>query len=271
LTLPRKPLRIFASSSGKDVCSQLTPRLLGRTLPFSGVRTACAQRTAPALVRVLKPHTTPALHSHLASSQNASTSLRSKLDLLALGVILLSPKGRVVTMNSAAERLLEDGGLQVTRDRLLAEGAAESARLQQLVAEATAAPADAGSEPAGVLTVSRRNRSPLQLLVSPARGFDLDERHPVRAIVFAGDPAQGAGLTNETLRVLFGLTPAECRLAILLADGHSLTTIAGMVGVSRNTVKSQLSSIYGKTGTSRQAQLVRLLLQLPATRPSIAS
>ena len=58
---------------------------------------------------------------------------------------------------------------------------------------------------------------------------------------------------------------------MLLADGHSLTAITEMIGVSRNTVKSQLSSIYGKTGTSRQAQLVRLLLQLPATRPSIKS
>jgi hypothetical protein len=59
--------------------------------------------------------------------------------LLALGVILLSPTGRVVTMNSAAERLLEDGGLQVSCDGLLAEHAAESARLQRLVAEANVA------------------------------------------------------------------------------------------------------------------------------------
>src|ERR1700685_3320799 len=86
----------------------------------SGVRTTCAQRLRRSLVRVLKPHTKRALHSHLAASQNEITNLRSKLDLLALGVILLSPKGHVVTMNSAAERLLKDGGLEVSRDGLLA-------------------------------------------------------------------------------------------------------------------------------------------------------
>jgi DNA-binding CsgD family transcriptional regulator len=67
------------------------------------------------------------------------------------------------------------------------------------------------------------------------------------------------------------LTPAECRVAILLADGHSPATIAEMVGVSRNTLKTQMSSIYGKTGTSRQAQLVRLLLQLPTTGRNVGS
>jgi hypothetical protein len=105
-------------------------------------------------------------------------------------------KGQVVTMNRAAERLLAEGGdLQARREGLMAERAEESARLKQLVAEATAASARAGLEPAGVLTVSRRNHSPLQLLVSPVRGFDLDERHPVRAIVFAGDSAQRVGPT----------------------------------------------------------------------------
>jgi DNA-binding CsgD family transcriptional regulator len=222
----------------------------------------------------LKLHTKRAdrLHPHLATSRNRSANLQSTLDSLTLGLILLSPKGQVVTMNRAAERLLaENGGLQASSDGLRAEHAEESARLKELIVRATAASADVRLEPAGVLTVSRRNRSPLQLQVSSARGFDVDERHPVRAIVFAGDSAQRGGPTHDTLRVLFGLTPAEGRLAMLLADGHAPTAIAEMVGVSRNTLKSQLSSIFRKTGTSRQAQLVRLLLQLPTTRPSIES
>jgi DNA-binding CsgD family transcriptional regulator len=229
-------------------------------------------RTAQAVDYFLKSQNKPAPHAHLAASPNPGACLQSRLDALALGVILLSPRGRVVTMNRAAQRLLaEDDGLQAGPDGLLAERTSESTRLKQLVATATATSADAELGPTGVLTVSRRKDSPLQLLVSPVRGFDLDESHPVRAIVFAGDPAQGGSPTNDTLRILFGLTPAECRLAMLLADGHSPTAIAEMIGVTRNTLKSQLSSIYGKTGTSRQAQLVRLLLQLPATRLGVKS
>ena len=81
------------------------------------------------------------------------------------------------------------------------------------------------------------------MLVSPVRGFDVDERHPVRALVSISDPARRVRPAHDTLRVLLGLTPAECRLAMLLADGYSPTTIAEMVGVSRNTLKSQLTSI----------------------------
>jgi DNA-binding CsgD family transcriptional regulator len=47
-----------------------------------------------------------------------------------------------------------------------------------------------------------------------------------------------------------------------MLDGRSPTEIAGMLNLSKNTLKSQLASIYGKTGTSRQSQLVRLLLQI---------
>jgi DNA-binding CsgD family transcriptional regulator len=62
--------------------------------------------------------------------------------------------------------------------------------------------------------------------------------------------------------MLFGLTPAECRVSLLLADGHAPKEIADSLGVTANTVKSHLSSIYNKTDTSRQSQLAHLLGQL---------
>jgi DNA-binding CsgD family transcriptional regulator len=194
------------------------------------------------------------------------------LDSLTVGVILLSAKGHVLTTNPAAKRLLAgESGLEASRDGLRAESADDSIRLGQLIARATAAPAGAGPESAGFLTLSRKKGPPLQLVVSPVRGFHTNETHPARAIVFIGDAAPKVGPTHETLSALFGLTPAESRLAMLLADGHSASAITQMVGVSRNTLKSQLSSIFQKTGTSRQAQLVRVLLQLPAARPTTAA
>ena len=229
-----------------------------------GRKAGCSEERDPELVRFLRPHIKRAyrLHSHLAASRKQRASLQSALDSLAMGVILLSQSGQVVSMNRAAEWLLADNdSLQASRVGLHAKRADESARLQQFIAKATSAVA--GLRPAGALTISRRSRPALHLLVSPVRGFDVDDAHPVRAIVFVSDPAQRVRPTHETLRALFALTPAEYRLAMLLVDGHRTTAIAEMVGVSRNTLKSQLASIYRKTGTSRQAQLVRLLLRLP--------
>jgi DNA-binding CsgD family transcriptional regulator len=224
------------------------------------------------LIRFLKPHIERAyrLHSELAASRNHGADLQTVLNSMTMGVILLAPKGHIVATNRAAERVLaENNGLRAGRDGLRTERADESAHLLQLVAEATATSAGTALKSGGVLTVSRRGRSSLQLLVSPVLGFDVDETHPVRAIVFISDPARRSRPAHDILRALFGLTPAECRVAMLVADGLSPTTIAEMLGVSRNTLKSQLTSIYQKTGVGREAQLVRLLLQLPATDPSI--
>jgi DNA-binding CsgD family transcriptional regulator len=91
--------------------------------------------------------------------------------------------------------------------------------------------------------------------ISPA-----DQRDSVRAVAFVCDLAERVRPAQEILRTLFGFTPAECRVALLLGDGHAQREISQMLGVSSNTLKSHLASIYAKTNTSRQCQLVRLLM-----------
>lgn len=58
---------------------------------------------------------------------------------------------------------------------------------------------------------------------------------------------------------MLDLTPAEARLATLLVLGHDVAAIATMLDVSVNTLRTQLRSIYGKTDTRRQAELIRLI------------
>ena len=69
--------------------------------------------------------------------------------------------------------------------------------------------------------------------------------------------------------MLYGLTPAECRVALLLSDGRAPQEIAKMVGVTQNTVRSQIKSIFSKTGVRRQGELIQLLLRHsePAVQP----
>jgi DNA-binding CsgD family transcriptional regulator len=54
-------------------------------------------------------------------------------------------------------------------------------------------------------------------------------------------------------------------MALLLGDGHAPRKIANMVGVTDNTVRSQIKSIFSKTGVRRQGELIRLLLNNSAT------
>jgi DNA-binding CsgD family transcriptional regulator len=62
------------------------------------------------------------------------------------------------------------------------------------------------------------------------------------------------------LRAEFGLTKAEARLALCLAKGWSLATAAEAFDVKLTTIRSQLQQVFSKTGTSRQAEFVAMLL-----------
>lgn len=71
-------------------------------------------------------------------------------------------------------------------------------------------------------------------------------------------------MPSETaLRSLFALTPAEARVACLLAGGATVDEIAGALDVRVTTVRSHVQKLLDKTGTRRQSELVRLLVSGP--------
>lgn len=60
----------------------------------------------------------------------------------------------------------------------------------------------------------------------------------------------------DRLRDRYGIGRAEARVGMLLCEGKTRTEIAKTLNVAENTVKNQLNSMFGKTGTKRQAELV---------------
>jgi len=82
--------------------------------------------------------------------------------------------------------------------------------------------------------------------------------------VIATTPQFEKASAEVRLRLLYTLTRAEARLAVLLARGSSLQAAAKQQGVAINTVRTHLQRIYDKTGAHRQSELVRLLLTGPA-------
>jgi DNA-binding CsgD family transcriptional regulator len=86
------------------------------------------------------------------------------------------------------------------------------------------------------------------------------------ALVLASAPEMEAGFGEQGLRAVYDLTPAEARLAAALCAGQSLADHAESAGVSLNTVKYHLKSVFGKTGETRQPDLVRRLMADPVLR-----
>jgi DNA-binding CsgD family transcriptional regulator/PAS domain-containing protein len=218
------------------------------------------------ILHFLLPHLQRAfkLHFQFSALKAQQAGLEAALDMLPTGVILLGAKSEVVLMNrSAAALVAEKDGLLATRDGLRAEQPMESALLAKAIQRATLESKRNELCVGGTVLVSRRDRSPLQVLISPIRNSTISTIYtaqPIAAIAFVIDPTRQQRPTHNILRGLFGLTPAECRVALLLGDGHAPKVIAGMVGVSVETVRSQIKSIFAKTNVKRQSALIRILM-----------
>ena len=82
------------------------------------------------------------------------------------------------------------------------------------------------------------------------------------AVLFLIRPAENAQINTVRLRIIFGFTPAETRLAECLIHGMNLVQISEQLHLSRETLKTQLRSLFNKTKTHRQGELIALLLSV---------
>lgn len=218
------------------------------------------------LLNFFMPHLRRAfqLHFRLADLQTQNVSLQAAVDMSPAGMIFFDSSGRILCMNRTASAVVsKNDGLLATRERLRAEHIQESASLDLLIRQATATSVGKGLYPGGGIHISRRSLPPLYLMVVPLRSLQLGLSKSAAVVVFIVDSSRRLRPAAEILSGLFHLTQAESRVALLLGDGKSLSEIAQILGVSRNTLKTQVASVYSKTLTSRQSQLVRLLAQFP--------
>jgi DNA-binding CsgD family transcriptional regulator/PAS domain-containing protein len=190
------------------------------------------------------------------------------LDAHPRAVIVLDERGRVIFANRAAREIAIAGdGFVLSSDGPSLRRQTDQRRLQRLIGRAMGIANGEAAEPAGVMQAHRPSgKRPFSILVSPlcrAR-YMLTRARPAVCIVIV-DPEKDPALPSDALRTLYGLTPAEMRLAKRMAGGKSLMSAAEELGVSYKTARTQLAAIFRKTSTSRQGELVKLLLSdLPA-------
>lgn len=101
---------------------------------------------------------------------------------------------------------------------------------------------------------------PLILHVLPVRRSALDVFSGASHVAVITPVSAPCAPPMEIISGLFDLSPAEARVAAALADGRSIEGCAADFRVSPETVRKQVRSIMGKTGTNRQVDLVRLLI-----------
>ena len=137
--------------------------------------------------------------------------------------------------------------------------------LQRCIAATTAAGSGLGLASDSALRIRRHRRAEsLHVMLYPL-GRDALLAGSAAAI-FIFDPATSPVPDADVLETLYGLTPAEARLACALTRSVSVEEYGATHRITANTVRTHLKRALSKTGTHRQAQLVSLVARLPAAR-----
>lgn len=184
-------------------------------------------------------------------------------DRMSCGGIILSTSGRVLTINTKAQQILQ-----------------EMFCLSSSELEALYAPEDQDNSGREVIKrllsrgrtrirldsenwilIEREGQRPLIMNAIPVPALSEDGPHTVLLLIdLAATPLPQPAVLEQ----IFRLTPAEARLALLLAGGATTAEAAAALGVSVATTRTQLAAIFAKTHTRRQAELVMLISRLSA-------
>lgn len=187
---------------------------------------------------------------------------------LSVASIILDEQSRILSANAIAQALLDQGaGLSLQDDRLHIDGRDINKELQDSLSTIIRAQQKGETAVVKALRVPRpQGRSDLGLVIKPVPTSQWSEgQSSPCAAVFISDPDLRESASGLILGALFDLTPAEAILATLLARGLSLAEASAAQNISQHTARAQLKSIFSKTGVSRQAELVRLVLKSVAS------
>jgi DNA-binding CsgD family transcriptional regulator len=214
-----------------------------------------------ATLRVLVPHlaTVLELQGRLQIAEHGNASLARVLDRLETGVILTDGSARPAMLNASAERIIaEADGLAVDSAGLAAPTPAATRHLREAIA---AAGRDTAIHAQRVRLERPSRRLPLLLTALPIWRFGtaVPGVGSARVAVFITAPDAPLPIDRITFADTFRLTRRESEIAVLLADGFDLETIASRLGLGRRTVRDHLQHVFEKTGVRSQPALVALL------------
>ena len=203
------------------------------------------------------------LHIRIGRLESQVASLEELVDRLATPILLVDRTGVPCYEIAAGREALRRGDFLTIRNGHIEPRSLKQVRqFLSLLSSVCCENFDASSgRLSNAIRLFSLDDSSATLRMYPMRGLPrLSAMRQADVLLFLtyADPTSA---TNELrLQTLFRLTPAEARLASYLIRGESLAEISQRFHLSRATLKTQLSSLFDKTGARRQGELVALLL-----------
>lgn len=206
---------------------------------------------------LLQPHFQQALTlaNRLEVQMTQSELYESALNRLHIGTLVLDENQQMLRCNHVAQGILdENDGLRWSGKGLDTHYRNERQIFRELI--------ESGSPQPQIMSVTRPSgKRKLGLVVRsiPLRGESEGKGRPAW-ICFLCDPDVQTKAPREVMRQVFEFTPSEANLAMEIANGLSIDEAAEVLNIRRNTARTHLRAIFAKAGVTRQAELVRLVL-----------
>lgn len=205
------------------------------------------------------------LRQLLERSSSRQMLYQAALDKLSAGVAIVDDHNRILFVNSMAEKLVVEskGALSLSGNYLSARGHVKAVQLCRMIAEAAATSCGQGISSGGEICITCEDGSALQLCVTPMSRQHLGHEFSAPLACAAVLICRPGNINLPWRRVArcYGLTPAEAKLAVRLARGEGMEASATHLQISPHTARTQLKSVFAKTGCKRQSELVVMLLQ----------
>lgn len=192
---------------------------------------------------------------------------------MSVGALAADERGAIYLINWLAEAMLGDG-LKVASERLRALDPPANAELEALILRFTG-PSRLSASHSGrstVLIPRPSGKRPFIISACPLGHEAAPIFGGANAIIVVVDPEEKLVPPAEILQSHFKLTLVERRIAEQLAKGQALNEIADLLGITEETARTYLKSVFHKTDTHRQGELVSLLAsfaQVPRMRTKI--
>lgn len=219
-----------------------------------------------AFLHQLAPHLQQAveIHARLSEIKSERNIYASAVDRLAVGTIILDEQGQILKSNDLASQLLKHkDGISQHKHKLVFDQHDLNTEFNSLLAQVLGSSTNSKPGMAQALRVTRPSgKADLGLIIRPVPTSEWPEgQSSPTAVVFISDPEQQSDTSQRIITRLFGFTPAEATIAMQLAKGLSLAEASTQLNISQHTARAQLKAIFSKTGVTRQAELVRLVIK----------
>jgi DNA-binding CsgD family transcriptional regulator len=223
------------------------------------------------VLRPLMPHLKRAarLHGELGSLRRQLATFTGHLDRYPYALLLADADRRVLYSNTAARELVAaQDGLAIDNGRIAPASPQSEAALAKAIDE-LAGGRGASLRRIEIFRPSRRTsyRALLMPIHDSRTMLPLGVAVPAVSVLVI-DAESFSPPDPEVLRAIFALTAAEARVCTGLVLGHSVEEVASESRTSVETVRTHVKRIFSKTGTSRQSELVSVILRSVPLRRS---